>query len=295
VQKHGPLVEGLLHQIARSAVGPEMNAKFAANDANVRSFVDWAKRRGVGLEDDALVEAFHNGATGLRNEFEADPNAPKYDSVGDKVQPRQVTPDQQMQQGFKAEDVQIERKRAAYESQVQADPEYGKRFGFDALNGGTYDKTQQAPTFEQMKSNADIRNAELEKAGVNKRTIVVPKADGTAQEVEVTVPPKSVYANMGNERFRAKDQDSQEKAILEIMENEAIAESSMDATQSQKATARAKTLRSMFGLSDADLVGGESASAAKPIDRDTAAGYMEKAGGDPAKARELAKADGWSF
>lgn len=139
VQQYGSLIEDHATSVARRLVSPSMQAQFTANDENAQSFIRWAKSRPdlaylSSLGDAALAQQYHDNPQ-LRQMFDQDPNAAKYDATPDgKVTQRAVTMGQE--QSFK-------------EAAISKD--------IEAMNAAARKAVEDNPNLELVPSEADPR------------------------------------------------------------------------------------------------------------------------------------------
>jgi hypothetical protein len=318
VKRFGPLIESWVQGLVRNHVDPAMKARFEAGDRTRQSFVEWAERS-AGLF--ATPDAYDNDPA-LRRQFEDDPNAQKFDAIDGKVVPRQLTPEQDtatrigLQTG--AQEASIAAAKQRYDA---ADPAFKAANEFNPITGQVAPR-QQIATPEVIDAQVTEFNKAQEQAGTQQRAMRVPDLKNPGQFTTATfqMPPKSSYENVGNDLFRRVAPEQQDRIVQSILEAEAMAEEmtqrgpdgqplpSLPGQENQtmlRAKAAAKVARKRFGLENVDLFTGQEQNEfvdvptpkgqGEKLGEEAARKILEAAGGDANKAREMAKAAGWSF
>lgn len=287
VQRYGGLMEDLVQQTARGNVSPVMEAQFQATDQNSQSFVRWAKQNGMavaGQSDADLADQYFENPQ-MRQMFEADPNAPKFDVMNGKVMQREATPQEQYELQNRNETAQVkaqwDRVRASgREGEYEADPVTGQPV-----------RKAQTITPQQGEAIAATRTQAYKAAGIDKTVIALPTADGGVELQEFDTP--KVGRNMGNDAFRSLDRKMQESVLLDYEKAKFMAENIDPADPSATAAANAAkaTMASLDRLYGPFTTPAPDAKQ-RAADVDAARAVLAQTGATPdqmAKAREILK------
>lgn len=166
VQKYGDMISGTVFNAARKFAGPELRAKFEANDKNAESFQKWAIRNTqYDYNADGVPDTFAEvwtaaqkgdmAALKILRLWEDDPDAEKYEAIGDKIQRKQPGAAERMTMAQREIDMQTAQARKAVEASggtMEMAPPPGAQLTPEAMLGRKQTLTAQQIEFDRKRS-----------------------------------------------------------------------------------------------------------------------------------------------